>query len=68
MNIKTDVMRHNSEEIIVTGKKTVVVLATENLNGLNFDGWVNNALTQEKKISIIKGRKSFDNVIINGMK
>ncbi|XP_053989170.1 uncharacterized protein LOC128881831 [Hylaeus volcanicus] len=67
MNLKTDVMRHDIQENIVTGKKTVVVLTAENLSGLNFDEWADNALMRTKKFTIVKGRKSFNTVTINNM-
>ncbi|XP_043261008.1 uncharacterized protein LOC122402358 [Colletes gigas] len=67
LNFKTDIMRHNSTGNIVTGKKTVVVLTAENLNGLNFDEWADNALMKEKKSVTIKGRKYFNTVTINNI-
>ncbi|XP_076236834.1 uncharacterized protein LOC143180762 [Calliopsis andreniformis] len=67
LNLKTDVMRYSNEEIIVTGKKTVMILTTENMNGLHFDKWTKNALTQKKKMPVIKGHKTFNAVAINEM-
>ncbi|XP_076629970.1 uncharacterized protein LOC143346098 [Colletes latitarsis] len=67
LNFKTDIMRYNSTRNIVTGKKTVVVLTADNLNGLNFDKWADNALMREKKSVTIKGRKNFNTVTINNM-
>ncbi|XP_050493081.1 uncharacterized protein LOC126874764 isoform X2 [Bombus huntii] len=59
LDLKKDVMRYDSRENIVTGKKTVIRLAAENLNGYNFDKWAANALTKLKKHAIIKGQKTF---------
>lgn len=68
MDLKTDVLRHDSEETVVTGKKTVDILAAENLNGLHFNKWARHALTEKNKPIFIKGRKSFSTVSINNMK
>ena len=67
MDLKTDVLRHDSEETVVTGKKTVDILTAENLNGLHFNKWARNALTERNKPIFIKGRKSFSTVSINNM-
>ena len=69
MDLKTDVLRHDSEETVVTGKKTVEILTAENLNGLHFNKWARNALTEKNGPGpiIIKGRKSFNTVSINTM-
>ncbi|XP_076683687.1 uncharacterized protein LOC143376839 isoform X2 [Andrena cerasifolii] len=67
MDLKTDVLRHDSEETVVTGKKTVEILTAENLNGLHFNQWARNALTEKDKPIIIKGRKRFNTVSVNNM-
>lgn len=61
-------MRHNSKENIVTGKKKVLALIVENLNGYNFNKWTANALMQTKKDIIIEGRKKFSIVTFNNIK
>ncbi|XP_048269183.1 uncharacterized protein LOC100652146 isoform X2 [Bombus terrestris] len=61
LDLKKDVMRHDLRENIVTGKKTVIRLTAENLNGYNFDKWAAKALTKLKKRAIIKGQKTFIN-------
>ncbi|KZC08872.1 hypothetical protein WN55_11375 [Dufourea novaeangliae] len=66
-NLKTDVMRLDSKEIVVAGKTTVIDLTAENLNGLNFDEYVSNSFRQEEKLITIKGRKSFNTVTINSI-
>lgn len=66
--LKSDVMRHNSKENIVTGKKKVLALIVENLNGYNFNKWTANALMQTKKDIIIEGRKKFSIVTFNNIK
>nr|XP_012144737.1 PREDICTED: uncharacterized protein LOC100882154 isoform X2 [Megachile rotundata] len=67
MNLKTDVMRHDSKNNIVTGKKTVMILTTKNLNGLNFAKWIDNTLTQKEKHITIKGQKSFLTAMFNNI-
>nr|XP_034184689.1 uncharacterized protein LOC117606412 [Osmia lignaria] len=59
MNLKTDVMRYDSRRNIVTGKKTVLILTTKNLNGLNFAEWADSALIPKENRVIIKGQKHF---------
>lgn len=68
LDLKSDVMRHDSDENIVTGKKIVPVLTAEDINGYNFDKWVENVLTQSKKSVIIKGPKTFSTLTFNDMK
>ncbi|KAG9431659.1 hypothetical protein HZU67_06304 [Apis mellifera carnica] len=66
--LKSDVMKHNSKENIVTGKKKVLALIVENLNGYNFNKWTANALMKTKKNIIIDGRKKFNIVTFNNIK
>lgn len=61
-------MKHNSKENIVTGKKKVLALIVENLNGYNFNKWTANALMKTKKNIIIDGRKKFNIVTFNNIK
>ncbi|CAL7942383.1 unnamed protein product [Xylocopa violacea] len=68
MDLKKDVMRHDSERNIVIGKKTVVIVTAKSLAGYNFDKWANNALMQTKKYSIIKGKKKFNTITFNDIK
>ncbi|GAB1868165.1 Closca [Camponotus japonicus] len=70
INLNTDVVRHDAKQNIVTGKKTISSLATKDLWLLNIDfsNLVNNALTQNcQKITTIKGRKTFNNIILNNL-
>lgn len=59
MNLKMDVMRYDARRNIITGKKTVLVLSTKNLNGLNFAEWVDSALIPKENRVIIKDQKHF---------
>lgn len=71
INLNTDVVRHDAKQNIVTGKKTISSLATKDLWLLNIDfsNLVNNALTQNcQKITTIKGRKTFNNIILNNLR
>lgn len=68
MNLKTDIIRNDSETNVVLGKKTVGVLTVENLNGLNFNELAKNTLMQKEKFVTITGQKNFNIVTINNMK
>ncbi|XP_017763608.1 PREDICTED: uncharacterized protein LOC108553282 [Eufriesea mexicana] len=68
LNFENDIMRYNSKENIVTGRKTVMVLNAENLNGYGFNKWVANALLETKKDITIKGRTKFSTAAFNTVK
>ncbi|XP_043519107.1 uncharacterized protein LOC122533454 isoform X2 [Frieseomelitta varia] len=65
LDLKKDVMRQDSRENTVMGKKTIMRLFAENLNGYNFDKWAANALTKSKKHLNIEGRKTFSTATFN---
>ncbi|XP_078042111.1 uncharacterized protein LOC144472686 [Augochlora pura] len=67
MNLKTDVMRFDSEKTLVAEKTTVMILTTENLNVLNFSDWAKNSLTRKQKLVTIKGRKIFNSITANNI-
>lgn len=68
LDLKKDVLRHDSKENTVVGKKTIMRLFVESLNGYNFDKWAANALTKSKKHLNIKGRKTFGTATFNDVK
>ncbi|KAK9305650.1 hypothetical protein QLX08_003423 [Tetragonisca angustula] len=68
LDLKKDVMRHDSRENTVVGKKTIMRLFAENLNGYNFDKWAANALTKSRKHVNIEGRKTFSTATFNDVK
>ncbi|XP_033337429.2 uncharacterized protein LOC117226816 [Megalopta genalis] len=67
MNLKTDVMRFDSEKALVAGKTNVMFLTAKNLNSLNFNDWAKNSLTGKQKSVIIKGRKIFNSITANNI-
>lgn len=74
INLNTDIVRRDTEQNIVTGKKTISGLTTKNLWSLNinFSNFTKHALTQRcqmnQKLSIIKGRKIFNNITLNNLR
>ncbi|KAK2582296.1 hypothetical protein KPH14_004637 [Odynerus spinipes] len=68
MDLRTDVVKHNTKKNIITGKKTILELATKNLYGLNFSEWSQNAvLLSEKELIVIKGEKVFHDINIQDL-
>ncbi|XP_070162269.1 uncharacterized protein [Polyergus mexicanus] len=70
IDLKTDVVRYDAKQNIITGKKTISSLATEDLWLLNIDfsNFVSTALTQHcQKLITIKGRKIFNNIVLNNL-
>ncbi|KAK1123403.1 hypothetical protein K0M31_008113 [Melipona bicolor] len=68
LDLKKDVVRHDSKENTVVGKKTIMRLFAESLNGYNFDKWVANALMKSKKHLNIEGRKTFSTATFSDVK
>ncbi|XP_076653210.1 uncharacterized protein LOC143359262 [Halictus rubicundus] len=67
INLRTDVMRFDSEKILVAGKTKVMTLTAESMNGLNFNEWARNSLTRKQKFATIKGRKIFNVITANNI-
>lgn len=70
INLDTDIVRYEAKQNIVTGKKTITNLITENLWSYDnyFSHWANSALTQKgRKLPVIKGRKTFNNISLNNL-
>lgn len=71
IDLTKDIVRHDAEQNIITGEKTILNLKAKNLEWLNsrFSNLVNNALTKKcKKPTTIKGRKTFSNISLNNLK
>ena len=68
LDLEKDVVRHDSKENTVIGKKTVMRLFAESLNGYKFDKWTANALTKSKNYLAIEGRKTFNTATFNDVK
>lgn len=71
IDLKMDIVRHDAKQNIVTGKKIISGLITENLRSLNinFANFTKHALTQKcQKLAIIKGRKVFNNITLNNLR
>ncbi|KAM0726481.1 hypothetical protein ACS0PU_007665 [Formica fusca] len=70
IDLKTDVVRYDAKQNIITGKKTISSLAAKDLWLLNIDfsNLVSTALTQNcQKLMTIKGRKTFNNIVLNNL-
>ncbi|KOX71990.1 hypothetical protein WN51_03138 [Melipona quadrifasciata] len=68
LDLKKDVVRHDSKENTVVGKKTIMRLFAESLNGYNFNKWVANALMKSKKHLNVEGRKTFSTATFSDVK
>lgn len=71
IDLNTDVVRRDAVQNIVTGETTILGLTTKNLQSLNinFSNFTKHALTQKcQKLSIIKGRKIFNNITLNHLR
>lgn len=71
IDLNKDVVRRDAKQNIVTGKKTILDLKTKSLRALNinFSNFTKDALTQRcQKLSIIKGRKIFNNITLNNLR
>jgi hypothetical protein len=71
IDLDKDIVRHDAEQNIITGEKTVLNLKTTDLRWLNskFLNLVKNALTKKcKKLSTIKGQKTFSNISLNNLR
>ncbi|XP_012224336.2 uncharacterized protein clos [Linepithema humile] len=70
IDLNKDIVRHDVGQNIITGEKIVLNLETKNLRWLNskFSTLVRNALTKKcKKLSTIKGQKTFSNISLNNL-
>lgn len=71
VDFSKDIVRHDAEQNIITGEKIVSNLETKNLRWLNskFVNLVKNALSKKcKKLSTIKGQKTFSNISLNNLR
>ncbi|KAG7187872.1 hypothetical protein KM043_013853 [Ampulex compressa] len=65
LNLRTDIVRHDTIKNVLSGKKTVLALSTEDLRALDFSKWVEGALIGNMgKLAIVKGRKIFNSLEI----
>jgi len=71
IDLNKDIVSHDAEQNIITGEKTILNLETTDLRWLNskFSYLVKNALTKKcKKLTIIKGQKTFRNISLNSLR
>lgn len=71
IDLKTDIVRYDVEQNIITGSKTITNLMTQDLwtHNKEFSSWAKGALIQKcQKLSVIKGRKTFKNLNLNNLR
>jgi len=71
IDLNTDVVRYDAKQNIITGEKKISSLMTTDLwlSNMNFSSLVGNALIKNcQQLTVIKGRKTFNNIILNNLR